>query len=112
MIRRLLLLTFLSALAACGGGGGGGDADIGGPGTAILTWTASPSPLVTGYRVYHGTAPRTYLQARGSGIVVGRVQRHVVTGLSSGVLYYFAVTAIDDDGNESVYSNEASKLVE
>jgi hypothetical protein len=27
-------------------------------------------------------------------------------------MYYFAVTAVDSSGNESGYSNEASKLVQ
>jgi hypothetical protein len=34
-----------------------------------------------------------------------------VTGLQSGKVYYFAVTAVDAVGNESPYSNEATKQV-
>jgi hypothetical protein len=34
-----------------------------------------------------------------------------LTGLQGGRTYYFAVTAVDLDGNESGWSNEASKLI-
>ncbi len=33
-------------------------------------------------------------------------------GLLPGTTYFFAVTAYDTSGNESDYSNEASKLVQ
>jgi chitodextrinase len=77
--------------------------------TAALAWDASTSPNVAGYRVYHGTAPRTYLQAPGQGINVGNVTTHTVTGLSRGTRYFFTVTAIDASNNESVFSNEVFK---
>lgn len=77
-------------------------------GTAALTWTASPS-TITGYRLYYGTAPRTYLQTKGSGIAVGKVTNYNLSNLQSGKLYYFAVTSVDANGNESAYSNEATK---
>ena len=31
--------------------------------------------------------------------------------LQSGTMYYFAVTAIDNAGNESAYSNEVTKSI-
>jgi hypothetical protein len=46
------------------------------------------------------------LQRRGEGIQLGRDESYVVTGLTPGTLYYFAVTAFDIDFNESAYSNE------
>jgi hypothetical protein len=67
---------------------------------------------VTGYRVYYGLAPGTYLQPKGAGVSVGRVESFVVTGLATGQRYYFVVTAVDASGNESAYSNEASKVVQ
>jgi fibronectin type 3 domain-containing protein len=105
-VASLLALTVLWALIACGGGSGQGGAN------AILTWTAPDSTAVTGYRVYYGLASGSYLQAKGAGISVERVETHVVTGLSTGTHYYFAVTAVDASGNESDYSNEASKVVQ
>ena len=103
----LLGLVLPWALMACGGGGSGQGAP-----SATLNWTGSASDAVTGYRVYYGLAPRSYAQAKGAGIAVGPVETYVVTGLSAGSHYYFAVTAVDDSGNESAYSNEASKVVD
>lgn len=77
--------------------------------SASLAWSASAQTGVTGYRLYYGTASRTYQQAKGSGISVGNVTSYTATGLQSGKVYYFAVTAIDGNGNESAYSNEATK---
>jgi chitodextrinase len=75
--------------------------------TATLAWDAVTAPGLSGYRIYYGTAPGVYLQARGSGIAVGNVTTYMVTGLSRGTRYYFAVTAIG--ATESPYSNEVFK---
>jgi hypothetical protein len=80
-------------------------------GTAALSWTASPTANVTGYRVYYGTAPRAYSQARGSGLATGNTTSWTVSDLNPSTLYYFAVTAIDSAGNESAYSDEGSKQI-
>ncbi len=78
-------------------------------GTAALSWT-SPTGVVSGYRVYYGTASRGYEQALGSGIVA-TTTTFTVADLPSGRTYYFAVTAINATGVESAYSNEATKLI-
>ena len=78
-------------------------------GTATLTWDPVTASNLSGYRVYYGTTPGNYLQSPGQGISVGNVTTFTVTGLGSGVRYYFAVTAFDASGNESSYSNEAFK---
>lgn len=78
-------------------------------GSVDLSWVASVSTATTGYRVYYGTAPGTYNQAFGSGISAGSGTSYTVTGLTGGVTYYFAVTAIDGSG-ESAYSTEASAV--
>ena len=77
--------------------------------TATLAWDAVTVSGLSGYRVYYGTAPGTYLQSPGNGVSVGNVTTFIVTGLGSGVRYYFAVTAFDTSNNESTYSNEAFK---
>jgi chitodextrinase len=77
-----------------------------GSNTVTLAWDAVTAPNVSGYRVYYGTAPGTYLQAKGAGLTVGNVTTHTVTGLTRGVRYYFAVTAFDTSNKESTYSNE------
>jgi len=45
----------------------------------------------------------------GQGLDAGNFTTYTLTGLSSATRYYFAVTAFDTLGNESVYSNEAFK---
>ena len=40
---------------------------------------------------------------------VGNVTTYTLTGLDDGETYYFAATALDDNNNESGYSNEVSK---
>jgi chitodextrinase len=77
--------------------------------TATLAWDAVTYPTLSGYRVYYGTAPGTYLQPLGQGINAGNVTTYTVTGLSSGTRYYFAVTAYDTSNNESGFSNEVFK---
>ncbi len=79
--------------------------------SASLAWDAVTAPNLSGYRVYFGTAPGTYLQPLGQGISVGNVTAYTLTGLASGSLYYFAVTAFDTLGMESAYSNEVSKSI-
>ena len=77
--------------------------------SAALAWDAVTVPSLSGYRVYFGTAPGTYLQSLGQGISVGNVTTYTVMGLASGTRYYFAVTDFDTLGNESSYSNEVFK---
>jgi hypothetical protein len=78
----------------------------------MLSWNASTSNAVVGYRVYYGTTPGNYAQAKGAGIDVGSVTSYVVTGLEASTRYYFTVTAYAANGSESGYSNEASKIVD
>ena len=121
LINVLMLGIFVALVTACGGSGSGSvgvatpDNDSSGPGslprTAALTWDAATDPNVSGYRIYYGSGPGTYLQSFGKGINVGNVTTYTVTGLTSGSRYYFAVTAYDSSGNESRYSNEEFKDV-
>jgi fibronectin type 3 domain-containing protein len=77
--------------------------------SAGLAWDAVTAPNLSGYRVYFGNAPGTYLQSLGQGISVGNVTTYTVTGLASGRRYYFAVTDFNTLGMESAYSNEVFK---
>lgn len=80
------------------------------PGSAVLEWDPNIEPDLAGYRVYYGTTPGSYLQAKGHGIVVAGTS-YTLTGLQSGTRYYFSVTAFDGAGNESDYSREVFKDV-
>lgn len=72
--------------------------------SVTLAWDASPDASVTGYRIYYGVASGSYTNSA----TVGNVTNATLTNLSSGVHYYFAATAYDGVGNESVFSNETS----
>ena len=79
---------------------------------ATLSWTApatntddSPLTDLAGYKVYYGTASRSYSQV----IIAGNSTAYTVANLAAGTTYYFATTAYDASGNESAYSNEVSK---
>jgi len=107
----LLLLAITGLLVACGGGGvqpAGGSGGSAGSSIA-LAWDAA-TPPVSGYRIYYGTAPGTYLQPPGQGVNVGNATTHTVTGLSSATTYYFAATSYDTSNTESILSNEVFKV--
>ncbi len=81
-------------------------------GSATLAWTAAADARVVGYRVYYGPSPGSYLQAAGSGVYTTSTSGFTASGLNSGTTYYFAVTSVTGvPGEESTYSNEASKLI-
>ena len=106
----LLLLAISSLFIACGGGSGPpGPVVTTTPNTAILTWDAVTDPNILGYRVYYGTAPATYIQPFTNGLDVA-VPTTTLTGLTSGMTYYFAVTVVDTS-RESTYSNEVSAII-
>ncbi len=77
--------------------------------SATLTWNANTEGDLAGYKVYRGTSSGTY----GAPIATlqGNITSYVATGLEIGTTYYFAVTAYDTAGNESLYSNEVSKSI-
>jgi len=72
-----------------------------------LAWDPSPSPAITGYKIYVGTASRVY----GAPITIGIQTTYTVTGLAAGSTFYFAATAYDAAGNESDFSNEVFKAI-
>jgi fibronectin type 3 domain-containing protein len=77
------------------------------PLTLSLAWDASTSTNVTNYKLYYGTASRSYSQS----VSVGAVTQTTLSGLTQGTTYFLAVTASDATGLESAYSNEISFTV-
>ncbi len=78
-------------------------------GQANLAWDPPDiSTDVTGYMIHYGTASGTYSQA----IDVGNTTSYTVSNLIDGQTYYFAVTAYNAVGYESVYSNEVSIAID
>jgi len=101
-------LAIVSLLVACGGRV---DTEcVTGPSPAVLAWDTVVAPNLSGYRIYYGTAPGTYLQ---SFDVVSSDTTVTVMALSSGTTYYFAVTAygVSIPVNESYFSNEVCKSI-
>lgn len=81
-----------------------------------LSWDAATDDVgVTGYNIYVGTESVTEPAGEynmGS-VEAGDVLESTVTGLENDVTYYFAVTAVDEAGNESMdYSFEESATPE
>ena len=73
--------------------------------TLELSWQPNSEPDLAGYKIYYGNSgPRIYSII----LDVGNVTQYQITGLSIGSTYYFAVTAYDESGNESEYSEEVS----
>jgi hypothetical protein len=71
-------------------------------GSVSLAWNASTTPFVAGYKTYYGTASGAYTAS----VNADANLTATVTGLTPGVVYYFAATAYDSNGVESVFSNE------
>jgi len=81
---------------------------LSGPGNFVtLAWDRSPDSSVTGYRIHYGAASGNYTNS----IVVGNVTTNAVQELTSGVTYFFAITAFAASGLESGFSNETSYTV-
>lgn len=69
-----------------------------------LNWNPNSEPDIAGYRLYYGTASGSYDQI----IEAGNVTSITAPELTSGVTYFFAVTAFNVDGLESLPSDEVS----
>jgi hypothetical protein len=75
--------------------------------TATVTWDANTEPDLAGYKVHYGTSPGTY----DTTVDVGNVTSYGTPTLTDGTTYYFAVTAYDGTGNQSLPSLEVSLAI-
>ena len=105
-------LTLVFSICGCGTSGAAPTATSAASTTSshkvVLIWDASTSP-VAGYNVYR-------FSAQGNSYVLLNAQP--VTGLTytdsnvqSGKTYYYAVTAVDANGVQSVLSNQVAAVV-
>lgn len=69
-----------------------------------LAWNPSVGTNVAGYRIYQGVASGTYTNM----VDVGNATNATLTNLVDGTTYFFAATAYDNIGLESIFSNEVS----
>lgn len=72
-----------------------------------LSWTNLAGQSAAGYNIFYGTQSQ-YYTARTS---CGPQNSCAIQGLPAGVTYYFVVAAVDDSGNQGLFSNEASAAV-
>jgi len=108
-IRPLLLLAAVALVASCS------KSTVTSPeptatltnGAVQLVWNPVPDKNLGGYRVYYGTASRTYVQSFGQGLQSSE-PTYTVNGLAGGHRYFFAVTATNSVGMESGYSDEVA----
>ena len=69
-------------------------------------WDANVEPDLAEYRLYTSTISGTYLPA-GYIQIPKENTTYIINGLNTTVTTYFVITAVDNYGNESDYSNEA-----
>ena len=108
----LLALILISPLVACSGGDGGLSSSSSSSSSAKLSWVA-PSARednsvlilsdIAGFRIYYGARSGDYSNT--VDIKDHTATQAVLAGLPSGT-YFIAVTTVDVDGRESLYSAE------
>jgi hypothetical protein len=77
--------------------------------TVALAWNASTSSTVSGYNVYRSTTNGSGYVKLNSSLVGGL--SYIDSNLQSATTYYYVTTAVDGNGNESVYSNQATAVI-
>ena len=108
-LQKMLMHAVLVAIFSLGVAATGDAASV------QLEWDASPDAAAVGYKVYYqADSPAEPFQGIGSAegaapIDVNALTSATITGLEPGHTYYFAVTAYDEAGVESIYSNVVSK---
>ena len=117
-----MAMYVMFSVAGCGSGSGGSDTssvvgsgaitDNTTSGSITLAWDTpinsdgTPVVNVAGYNVHYGTSSGNYDKK----VNTGTQTTCTINGLVPGT-YYLAVTCYDSSGNESGFSNEASKTV-
>ena len=75
--------------------------------SVTLSWDPNSEADLAGYNFYQGTTSGSY----GPSVDIGNITTHTASNLQAGLTYYFAVTAYDFSGNESLPSGEVSKSI-
>jgi fibronectin type 3 domain-containing protein len=103
-------MALASLFSSCGGNGSVNSQPSVHSHSVVLAWDASTSTDVVGYNDYRsGVSGGAYARLNGSIPVLPLT--YTDTTVQAGLTYYYVVTAVDSEGTESQYSNEASALV-
>ncbi|KUG25628.1 hypothetical protein ASZ90_004548 [hydrocarbon metagenome] len=74
--------------------------DVGDGASIQLSWSASESEFLVGYKIYVGNNEHDLNHYATSDTTI-----QIVSGLQEGIQYYFGVSSVDQDGNESITRN-------
>jgi hypothetical protein len=106
-------VNFTASAVTPPGGGGTGSSGGGSPPpvqhSVSLTWTASSSPNISGYKLYQGTASGGPYRQIDATLITGT--SYVDNSVSAGQTYFYVTTSVDNNNVESGYSNEAMAVV-
>ncbi|MBU0727735.1 fibronectin type III domain-containing protein [Patescibacteria group bacterium] len=72
-----------------------------------LRWDIGEESDLNGYNIYYGKTSGHYSRRK----TVSKVNSYRIDGLNNGEAYYFAITAYDNSGRESDYSDEVGVIV-
>lgn len=78
-----------------------------GYGYVDLRWDIGDDEDLSGYNIYYGKTSGHYSRRK----AVAKVNSYRIDSLNNGEAYYFAITAYDNLGRESDYSNEVGIIV-
>jgi hypothetical protein len=76
----------------------------------ILKWRMNSDPYVYRYRVYGGLTVNPITKIDSTTLGISDTTK-VLSGFIRGQTYYFRVTAVNSDGSESPFSNQASTII-
>jgi hypothetical protein len=77
--------------------------------SVALSWTASTSSDISGYKVYRGTVSGGPYTLISSSLIGGTA--YIDSSVSAGLTYYYVATAVDSGNVESGYSDQAVAIV-
>ena len=75
--------------------------------TVTLAWDANPEANITGYKLKYGFASKVYSVV----IPTGKVTEITIPNMVEGTQYFFAVSAFNNEGLESLDSDEISYVI-
>jgi fibronectin type 3 domain-containing protein len=75
----------------------------------ILSWTASASPGIAGYNAYRSTTSGGPYSKLNSSLI--GTTGYDDLAVQDGTTYYYVTTAVNNQGQESAYSNQSSATV-